>query len=48
MLFRLDGPTVKDGKLLVNVRVEYAGGAMISTPGDLARWAMLLWEGKDV
>jgi len=46
MPFGLDGPTMKDGRLIVNAQVEYAGGGMISTPGDLARWAKLLWEGK--
>jgi len=46
MPFGLDGPTMKDGKLIVNAQVAYAGGGMISTPGDLAQWAKLLWEGK--
>jgi len=44
--FALDGYTLRDGKLVLNAQSEYAGGGMISTPGDLARWAKLLWEGK--
>jgi D-alanyl-D-alanine carboxypeptidase len=44
--FGLDGYTLRDGKLVLNAQSEYAGGGMISTSGDLARWAKLLWEGK--
>jgi D-alanyl-D-alanine carboxypeptidase len=44
--FGLAGPTVRDGHLIVNAQVEYAGGGMISNAGDLAHWAKLLWEGK--
>jgi D-alanyl-D-alanine carboxypeptidase len=44
--FKLDGSTMKDGHLILNAQFEYAGGGIISTGGDLARWARLLWEGK--
>lgn len=46
MPFGLDGYTLRDGKLILNAQSEYAGGGIISTSGDLARWAKLLWEGK--
>jgi D-alanyl-D-alanine carboxypeptidase len=41
-----DGRTTKDGKLLVNPQVEWAGGGLATTPEDLARWAKLVFEGK--
>ena len=38
--------TVQEGLLLSNPLTEWAGGGLISTPGDLVRWAKLLYEGK--
>jgi len=44
--FKLEGSTLRDGRLILNAQAEYAGGGIISTAGDLARWATLLWQGK--
>lgn len=44
--FGLSGSTLREGRLVLNAQSEYAGGGMISTAGDLARWAKILWEGK--
>ncbi|HLJ88502.1 MAG TPA: serine hydrolase domain-containing protein [Candidatus Angelobacter sp.] len=43
---KLKGQTIRDGHFVYNIQIEYAGGGMISTSRDLARWAKLLWEGK--
>ena len=34
------------GRLAVNPQLEWTGGGIASTAGDLARWAQLLYEGK--
>jgi D-alanyl-D-alanine carboxypeptidase len=44
--FGIGGPSIVNGRLVLNAQSEYAGGGMISTGGDLARWAKILWEGK--
>ena len=44
--FGMGGPSLREGRLVLNAQSEYAGGGMISTSADLARWAKLLWEGK--
>jgi D-alanyl-D-alanine carboxypeptidase len=41
-----EGRAVKDGKLVINPQMEWAGGGFASTPEDLARWAKALYEGK--
>src|SRR4030095_4731726 len=43
---KIAGFSIRDGHLVYNAQAEYAGGGMISTSRDLARWAKLLWEGK--
>jgi len=45
-VLRIEGLSIRDGHLVYNAQSEYAGGGMISTSRDLARWAKLLWEGK--
>jgi D-alanyl-D-alanine carboxypeptidase len=45
-VLKLKGQTIRDGHFVYNLQIEYAGGGMISTSGDLARWAKLLWESK--
>lgn len=47
-LFGLDGPVLKDGLLPFDPQLEYGGGGMVSTSGDLARWAVALYGGKVV
>ncbi len=44
--FLPQGPVMKDGKLPFNPQMEYAGGGLVTTPADLARWAKILYEGK--
>lgn len=41
-----DGTTLRDGRFLYAIQAEYAGGGLISTSPDLARWAVQLWEGR--
>jgi len=38
--------TVQEGLLMSNPLTEWTGGGLISNPGDLVRWAKLLYEGK--
>ncbi|MBX3118838.1 MAG: beta-lactamase family protein [Fimbriimonadaceae bacterium] len=40
------GSVLTDGKLPFNPQMEYAGGGLVTTPADLARWAKFLYEGK--
>lgn len=35
-----------DGFLNHNPAVEWTGGGVVTTPGDLARWARMLWSGR--
>jgi D-alanyl-D-alanine carboxypeptidase len=44
--FGFRGATMVDGKFVMNPQLEWAGGGFASTPGDLAKWAKLLYEGK--
>lgn len=44
--FGYQGPTIVDGKFVMNPQMEYAGGGLASTPEDLARWAKAVYEGK--
>lgn len=44
--FGYQGPTIIDGKFVMNPQMEYAGGGLASTPEDLARWAKAVYEGK--
>jgi D-alanyl-D-alanine carboxypeptidase len=37
-----------DGLFIINPQFEWTGGGIYSTPGDLARWGKLLYEGKIV
>jgi len=41
-----NGETLRDGRFVFAVQAEYAGGGLISTSRDLARWAKQLWEGR--
>lgn len=43
---KITGVSVRNGRLVYDAQAEYAGGGIISTSGDLARWAKLLWEGQ--
>ena len=43
--FGFSGPTITDGKFVVNPQMEWTGGGFLSTSTDLARWAKLLYEG---
>lgn len=44
--FGFSGPTIHDGKFVVNPQMEWTGGGFLSTSTDLARWAKLLYEGN--
>jgi D-alanyl-D-alanine carboxypeptidase len=44
--FGVEGRMIRDGKFVFNPQFEYAGGGLASTPGDLAKWAKALYEGK--
>jgi D-alanyl-D-alanine carboxypeptidase len=41
--FGYSGEMVKDGKFLFDPQMEWTGGGFLSTPGDLARWAKILF-----
>ena len=41
----LSGETIRDGHEVLAFQAEYAGGGLISNPGDLVRFAKLLFEG---
>lgn len=41
--FGYSGPMVKDGKFLFDPQMEWTGGGFLSTSGDLARWAKILF-----
>ena len=43
--FGIEGPSIKDGKVIFNPQCEWAGGGFVSTSEDLARWARLLYGG---
>lgn len=45
-LFGMKGAVLKDGRLPFDPQMEYGGGGMITTSGDLARWAVALYGGK--
>lgn len=45
-LFGLKGAVLEGGRMPFDPQVEYGGGGMISTSGDLARWAVALYGGK--
>jgi D-alanyl-D-alanine carboxypeptidase len=44
--FGLADTTMRNGRFAYNLQAEHAGGGIISTSHDLARWASLLWTGK--
>jgi D-alanyl-D-alanine carboxypeptidase len=44
--FGFRGATIVDGKFVMNPQIEWTGGGLASTPGDLAKWAKTLYEGK--
>jgi D-alanyl-D-alanine carboxypeptidase len=43
--FGLTGPTVVDGKSIINPQCEWAGGGFVSSSEDLALWASMLYGG---
>lgn len=45
MHYPLRGESIRDGRFVYNTQMEYAGGGLVSTPRDLARWAKLLFDG---
>jgi D-alanyl-D-alanine carboxypeptidase len=42
--FKVSGPVLVDGKMLVNPQMEWAGGGYISNTHDLARWARIYYD----
>lgn len=44
--FGFSGPTIRDGKFIINPQAEWTGGGFLSTSTDLARWARFLYEGR--
>lgn len=44
--FGFTGPTIHDGKFVINPQAEWTGGGFLSNSTDLARWAWLLYQGK--
>ncbi len=44
--FGLPNKVMSDGVLVYNPRTEWTGGGLVTNPQDLARWAVLLYEGK--
>ena len=42
----MGGETLHDGRFVYSVQAEYAGGGLIPTSSDLARWATQVWEGR--
>lgn len=47
-LFGMKGPVLKNGQMPFDPQLEYGGGGVVSTSGDLARWAIALYGGKVV
>lgn len=43
--FKVTGPVLVDGKMLINPQMEWAGGGYISNTIDLARWARIYYDG---
>ena len=43
--FGIEGPSIRDGKVIFNPQCEWAGGGFVSTSEDLARWARMLYGG---
>jgi D-alanyl-D-alanine carboxypeptidase len=43
--FGIEGPSIRDGKVIFNPQCEWAGGGFVSTSEDLARWARALYGG---
>ncbi len=41
--FGIEGPSIRDGRVLFNPQCEWAGGGFVSTSEDLARWAHALY-----
>ncbi|HEX6747753.1 MAG TPA: serine hydrolase domain-containing protein [Longimicrobium sp.] len=39
---------IRDGRFIVNPQLEWAGGGYATSASDLARWAALLWGGKEI
>ncbi len=44
--FKVSGPILVDGKMLVNPQMEWAGGGYISNTIDLARWGRIYYDAK--
>ena len=44
--FGLPPKTLDDGLMLLNPATEWTGGGLVSNPGDLVRWAQVLYEEK--
>ena len=42
----IQGESIRDGHFVYAAQAEYAGGGLISSARDLARWAKRLWEGN--
>ena len=46
--FGLPHKVMKDGILVYNPASEWTGGGLISNPGDLVRWARMLYTGRAI
>jgi len=42
--FKVSGPVLVNGKMLINPQMEWAGGGYISNTIDLARWARIYYD----
>lgn len=42
--FKLQGPVVADGKMIMNPQMEWAGGGYISNTPDLVRWVKIYYH----
>ena len=40
------GKIAEDGVMMLNPALEWTGGGLVTNPGDLARWASALYEGR--
>jgi CubicO group peptidase (beta-lactamase class C family) len=43
---KLGGTSLRNGRFVYNAQAEFAGGGLITTSHDLAKWATRLWTGK--
>lgn len=46
--FKVSGPVLVNGKMLINPQMEWAGGGYISNTIDLARWARIYYDATEL